>query len=302
MIAKEEEQFNKTIDQGLSILTGTIEEMEKKCEKVLSGEEAFRLYDTYGFPVDLTIEILEEKGMSIDEEAFRKAVEEQKQKAKGTFGEHSYSGREASVYDDIDASVTSVFVGYDKLSCDSKVTILTTENEIVEALSDGERGTIFVEETPFYATSGGQEADIGLIESGELSFVVEDTVKLAGGKIGHKGYVDKGMVKTGDVVSLSVDAARRALSANNHSATHLLHKALRTVLGSHVEQAGSSVNADRLRFDFTHFSALTEEELRNRGSEEDGRGRAFRGEVRRHRPGGKHGRFLPGDVLRDSCG
>ena len=262
VIAKEEEQFNKTIDQGLSILTGTIEEMEKKCEKVLSGEEAFRLYDTYGFPVDLTIEILEEKGMSIDEEAFRKAVEEQKQKAKGTFGEHSYSGREASVYDDIDASVTSVFVGYDKLSCDSKVTILTTENEIVEALSDGERGTIFVEETPFYATSGGQEADIGLIESGELSFVVEDTVKLAGGKIGHKGYVDKGMVKTGDVVSLSVDAARRALSANNHSATHLLHKALRTVLGSHVEQAGSSVNADRLRFDFTHFSALTEEELR----------------------------------------
>lgn len=262
VIAKEEEQFNKTIDQGLSILTGTIEEMEKKGEKILSGEEAFRLYDTYGFPADLTIEILEEKGMSIDEEAFQKAVEEQKQKAKGTFGEHSYSGREASVYDNIDASVMSVFVGYDRLSCDSKVTVLTTEDEIVEALSDGEKGTIFVEETPFYATSGGQEADIGVIGREGFTFVVEDTVKLAGGKIGHKGYVSQGMVKTGDVVSLSVDAARRALSANNHSATHLLHKALRTVLGSHVEQAGSSVNADRLRFDFTHFSALTEEEIR----------------------------------------
>lgn len=261
VIAKEEEQFNKTIDQGLSILAGTIEEMEKNDEKVLSGEEAFRLYDTYGFPVDLTIEILEEKGMSMDQEAFEKAVEEQKQKAKGTFGEHSYSGREETVYDEIDASVTSEFVGYDNLSYESVVSVLVTGTELVEALSDGEEGTILVEKTPFYATSGGQEADTGVIRTDSFEFVVEDTFKIPGNKIGHKGHVVKGMVKTGDVVTLEIDAERRALSANNHSATHLLQKALRTVLGSHVEQAGSSVNADRLRFDFTHFAAMTDEEI-----------------------------------------
>ncbi len=262
VITKEEEQFNKTIDQGLSILAGIEEEMESKGEKVLSGEEAFRLYDTYGFPVDLTIEILGEKGLSIDEEGFKKAVEEQKQKAKGTFGEHNYNGREATVYDEIDSAITSKFVGYENLSCDSKVTVLTTDTEIVEALSDGEEGTIFVEETPFYATSGGQEADTGVIKTDEFEFKVEDTMKLLGGKIGHKGHVVKGMVKAGDTVTLEVDAENRALSANNHSATHLLQKALRMVLGTHVEQAGSSVNADRLRFDFTHFSAMTEEEIK----------------------------------------
>lgn len=262
VIIKEEEQFNKTIDQGLSILAGAIEEMEEKGEKVMPGEEAFRLYDTYGFPVDLTTEILEEKGFSVDEEGFKKAVEEQKAKAKGTFGEHNYSGREATVYDEIDPAVTSTFVGYEKLECESTVTVLTTETELVEALSDGQAGTVLVRETPFYATSGGQEADTGVIRADGFEFAVEDTVKLAGDKIGHKGHVVKGMIKVGDVVSLEVDAKKRALSANNHSATHLLQKALRTVLGAHVEQAGSSVNADRLRFDFTHFSAMTGEEIK----------------------------------------
>ncbi len=262
VIVKEEEQFNKTIDQGLSILADAIKEMEEKKKKVMSGEEAFRLYDTYGFPADLTIEILEEKGLSMDEEGFQKAAEEQKAKAKGTFGEHNYSGREANVYDEIDASVTSKFVGYEKTVCDSKVTVLTTETEIVEALSDGESGTILVEETPFYATSGGQEADTGIIKAEDFEFVVEDTMKLPGDKIGHKGRVVKGMVKTGDTVTLEINTEKRILSANNHSATHLLQKALRTVLGGHVEQAGSSVNADRLRFDFTHFSAMTEEEIK----------------------------------------
>ena len=261
VIVKEEEQFNKTIDQGLSILAQAVEEMEQKNEKVMSGEEAFRLYDTYGFPVDLTIEILEEKGFSIDEEGFRRAAKEQKEKAKGTFGEHNYSGREANVYDEIDPEITSTFVGYDEPVCESKVTVLTTDTEIVDALSDGEEGTILVEETPFYATSGGQEADTGVILGEDFEFAVEDTMKLSGGKIGHKGHVVKGMVKLGDTVTLKIDTERRRLSANNHSATHLLQKALRTVLGSHVEQAGSSVNADRLRFDFTHFSAMTEEEI-----------------------------------------
>jgi len=262
VIAKEEEQFNKTIDQGLSILAGIEEELEKRGEKVLSGAEAFRLYDTYGFPVDLTIEILEEKGFSVDGDGFKEAVKEQKEKAKGTFGEHNYSGHEATVYDGIDPSVKSEFVGYLMMSCQSEVKVLTTESEIVEALSDGEKGTIFVEQTPFYATSGGQEADTGVITGKDFEFRVTDTLKLPGGKIGHVGQVVKGMVKIGDMVELEIDAKRRALSANNHSATHLLHKALRMVLGNHVEQAGSSVNADRLRFDFTHFSALTAEEIK----------------------------------------
>ena len=262
VITKEEEQFNKTIDQGLSILAGMEAEMEKKGEKVLSGEEAFRLYDTYGFPVDLTKEILEEKGMQIDEEGFQAAAKAQRDTSKGTFGEHSYSGTDATVYDEIDPSVTSRFVGYETLTHESKITVVTTEKEIVEALSDGERGTIFVEETPFYATSGGQEADNGVITTAEGEFRVEDTVKAAGGKIGHVGCVVSGMIKTGDTAVLKVDEEKRALSARNHSATHLLHAALRIVLGSHVEQAGSSVNENRLRFDFTHFSALTEEEIK----------------------------------------
>ena len=262
VITKEEEQFNKTIDQGLSILAGMEAEMEKKGEKVLSGEEAFRLYDTYGFPVDLTKEILEEKGMQIDEEGFQAAAKAQRDTSKGTFGEHSYSGTDATVYDEIDPSVTSRFVGYETLTHESKITVVTTEKEIVEALSDGERGTIFVEETPFYATSGGQEADNGVITTAEGEFRVEDTVKAAGGKIGHVGCVVSGMIKTGDTAVLKVDEEKRALSARNHSATHLLQAALRIVLGSHVEQAGSSVNENRLRFDFTHFSALTEEEIK----------------------------------------
>ena len=262
VIAKEEEQFNKTIDQGLSILEKMEEEMVRKGEKTLSGEDAFRLYDTYGFPVDLTIEILEEKGRSVDEEGFKKAVKEQKAKAKGTFGEHNYSGREATVYDEIDPAVTSKFVGYDRSASQSKVTVLAAEEELVEALSDGDKGTIFVEETPFYSTSGGQEADTGVIRGEGFAFCVEDTLKLPGGKIGHKGHVTKGMVKIGDTVTLEIDAKKRRLSANNHSATHLLQRALREVLGNHVEQAGSSVNEDRLRFDFTHFSAMTPEEIK----------------------------------------
>ena len=262
VITKEEEQFNKTIDQGLSILAGMEAEMEKKGEKVLSGEEAFRLYDTYGFPVDLTKEILEEKGLQIDEEGFKKAMEAQKETAKGTFGETNYMGADVTIYESIDPSVTSKFVGYEHLTYESPVTVMTTEDAIVDALSDGEKGTIFVEETPFYATSGGQEADTGVISTSEGKFVVEDTIKLLGGKIGHVGHMVSGMIKVGDKVSLEINEEKRTLSARNHSATHLLQKALRTVLGTHVEQAGSSVNENRLRFDFTHFSALTEEEIR----------------------------------------
>ena len=234
----------------------------KKGEKTLGGEDAFRLYDTYGFPLDLTKEILEEKGMDVDEDGFRASMEVQRTTARNAREVTNYMGADVTVYESIDPSVTSTFVGYDNLTWESDVTVLTTEDELADALSEGQRGTIFVSETPFYATSGGQEADTGVIRTAEGEFKVEDTVKLLGGKIGHVGVMTKGMIKTGDKVALEVDAKKRALSARNHSATHLLQKALRTVLGTHVEQAGSSVNEDRLRFDFTHFSAVTQEELR----------------------------------------
>ncbi len=262
VITKEEEQFNKTIDQGLGILSDMISDMEAKGEKTLNGEEAFRLYDTYGFPLDLTKEILEEKDLGVDEEGFHACMEVQRKKARDAREVTNYMGADVTVYESIDPGVTSTFVGYDNLTYDSDVTVLTTEEEITDALSEGQKGTIFVKETPFYATSGGQEADSGYIRTSEGEFKVEDTVKLLGGKIGHIGVMTKGMIKTGDRVTLEVDARKRALSARNHSATHLLQKALRTVLGTHVEQAGSSVNEERLRFDFTHFSAMTPEELK----------------------------------------
>ncbi len=261
VIAKEEEQFNKTIDQGLGILEEMTAEMEKEGVKTLEGAKAFRLYDTYGFPLDLTLEILAEKGMDVDGEGFAAAMEVQRRTAREAREVTNYMGADVTVYESVDPGVTSKFVGYDHLDYESEVTVLTTDKEVVDALSDGERGTVFVNETPFYATSGGQEADTGIIRTAGGEFQVEDVVKLLGGKIGHVGHVVKGMVKVGDAATLSVDAKKRALSARNHSATHLLQKALRTVLGTHVEQAGSSVNEDRLRFDFTHFSALSAEEL-----------------------------------------
>lgn len=261
VIAKEEDQFNKTIDQGLGILAEMTAKMEAEQTTTLSGADAFKLYDTYGFPIDLTKEILEEKGMQVDEEGFHTSMEVQRKTARAARGETNYMGADVTVYESIDPSITSTFVGYENLAWKSPITVLTSDTEIVEALSDGQRGTVFAEETPFYATSGGQEADTGIIRTAEGEFKVEDTVKLLGGKIGHVGVVIKGMIKTGDQAELCVDAEKRALSARNHSATHLLQKALRTVLGTHVEQAGSSVNEERLRFDFSHFSAMTAEEL-----------------------------------------
>ncbi len=261
VLTQEEEKFDKTIDQGLSILAEMQEEMKTAGKKVLSGENTFKLYDTYGFPVDLTQEILEEKGFSIDEEGFHTCMEAQRDKARKARKETNYMGADATVYDKIDAAITSEFVGYDYLVHNSEIMVLTTEKELTEALSDGDRGTIIVKETPFYATMGGQNADTGVIRLGENEFQVEDTIHLRGGRIGHVGKVTSGMFKVGDVVELSVEEEKRALIGRNHSATHLLQKALREVLGSHVEQHGSDVNADRLRFDFSHFAAMTPEEI-----------------------------------------
>ena len=262
VLTEEENKFNKTIDQGLAILAEMEAEMEKAGTKTLSGENAFKLYDTYGFPMDLTKEILEEKGMDIDEDGFKCQMEEQKKKARDARKVTNYMGADVTVYESIDPAITSKFVGYDKTEYTSKISVLTTETELCEALTEGLVGTIIVDETPFYATMGGQNGDKGVITTATAEFVVEDTIKLLGGKIGHVGKVTKGMLAVGEEVKLSVDKTLRADTCKNHSATHLLQKALRTVLGSHVEQQGSLVTPDRLRFDFTHFQALTEDELR----------------------------------------
>ena len=261
VLQQEEAKFNKTIDQGLSILASMEEELAAKNAKVLVGADAFKLYDTYGFPLDLTKEILEEKGYEVDEEGFKAAMDEQRKAAREARKTTNYMGADATVYDEIDPAITSEFIGYDRLTAESRVTVLTTDTEITEAIVDGQHGTVIVEQTPFYATMGGQEGDTGIISTADGEFKVEETIKLKGGKIGHVGTMTRGMLKTGDTVTLQVCAKGRADTCKNHSATHLLQKALKTVLGSHVEQKGSLVTPDRLRFDFAHFSPMTQEEI-----------------------------------------
>lgn len=261
VLTKEEEQFNKTIDQGLHILGEMEEQMQKAGKKQLSGEDAFKLYDTYGFPIDLTREILEEKGYTIDEEGFQSCMEVQRKKARDARGTTNYMGADATVYDQLDPELTTEFVGYEDLECQSKIIALTTQEEVVDALTEDQRGTLITEQTPFYATMGGQQGDKGRILLGDAVFEVEDTIHLRGGKYGHVGCLTKGMLKVGDVVTLQVEPEGRANCCKNHSATHLLQKALKTILGSHVEQKGSLVTPQRLRFDFAHFQAMTQEEL-----------------------------------------
>lgn len=261
VLTQEENKFGKTIDQGLSILNEMEENMKAKGVKVLSGEDAFKLYDTYGFPMDLTEEILDEKGFTVDEAGFQECMKQQKEKARKARKVTNYMGADVTVYESIDPTITTEFVGYDRLTHDAPILAMTTETDVVQALTDGDVGTIIVGETPFYATMGGQVGDTGVITTGQGEFVVEDTVKLVGNKVGHIGRVTKGMFTVGDVVTLKVDENRRMATCKNHSATHLLQKALRIVLGNHVEQSGSYNDAERLRFDFNHFQAMTAEEI-----------------------------------------
>lgn len=268
VIDQEEERFANTIDKGLEILADLEKDMEAKGTEVLAGEDAFKLYDTYGFPIDLTKEILDDKGLTVDEEGFHKAMQVQRETARSARKTTNYMGRD-DIYQKLDASLTSAFTGYDKLEDESKVTALVRlaadeegEDEIADAVTDGEKACVITSETPFYGTMGGQVGDRGAIESANGKFEVEDTIHLQGGKIGHIGHMVSGMFQTGETVTLKVDEENRSLIGRNHSATHLLHKALRTVLGTHVEQAGSLVTRDRLRFDFTHFSAMSQDEIK----------------------------------------
>lgn len=261
VLTTEEENFNKTIDQGLVILSDLESRLVKEGKTCLDGEDAFRLYDTYGFPIDLTNEILEEKGFTVDMDGFNNAMNKQKETARGARKETNYMGADATVYDKIDTRITSEFVGYDTLETESEITVLTTSEDITDTLAEGMEGTIIVNKTPFYATMGGQQGDTGVITCNGSVFEVIDTIRLKGGRVGHVGKVTAGSFNVGDKVTLTVDEKKRIDTAKNHSATHLLQEALRIVLGNHVEQAGSLVTPDRLRFDFTHFQPMTEKEI-----------------------------------------
>ena len=260
VIRVEEENFAKTIDGGLKIFNDMLSEHKAKGESTFSGADAFKLYDTYGFPIDLTLEMVEEQGMKLDEAEFHKQMDEQRQrarKAREALGDLGWAGVEFGK----DVPETE-FVGYDHTAIDdAKVVALVVENEQAEEVMPGVEAIVVLDKTPFYAEMGGQVADHGTISANGVTFQVTDVQKNKGGKYMHTGKLTQGVLKVGDTVSASIDVKRRKAVMRAHSATHLLDKALRTVLGDHVHQAGSLVEEDRLRFDFTHFSALTAEEL-----------------------------------------
>ena len=263
ILTVEESAFYKTIDKGMEILKDDIEEMKSKGEKVMSGEKSFRLYDTYGFPIDLTKEILEEEGFEIDEKAFNEEMKIQKERAREARGKSTYMGADETVYHKLDVDMVTEFAGYDvKEVNDAKVLAIVAENEVSDSAVAGNEVSVFIDRTPFYAESGGQVGDKGIIETETGKVEVTDCIKVVGGKIAHIGKVVSGSISKGDTVKAAIDYGYRMATSRNHSATHLLQKALRTVLGTHVEQAGSYVDAERLRFDFTHFSAMTPDEIK----------------------------------------
>ena len=260
VIRVEEENFAKTIDGGMKIYDEMLAGHKAKGETVFSGADAFKLYDTYGFPIDLTIEMVEEQGMTVDQEGFKALMEEQKvraRKAREALGDLGWAGVEFGK----DVPETE-FVGYDHTTFEgAKVVALVVENEQAEEIMPGVEAIVVLDKSPFYAEMGGQVADHGVIAAEGVNFVVTDVQKNKGGKYMHTGKLVEGTLKLGDTVTASIDVSRRRAIMRAHSATHLLDKALRTVLGDHVHQAGSLVEPDRVRFDFTHFSAMTAEEL-----------------------------------------
>ncbi len=261
VLKEEESKFNKTIDTGLQKLNELCEKIEKNKKDTVRGKDAFMLYDTYGFPLELTIEIVEEKGYKVDIDGFNEAMEVQRETARQARKETNYMGADATVYEKLDNSLTSKFVGYDVLEIESKITAMTSETDVEYELTEGHVGTIVVEETPFYATMGGQKGDMGIITTENGEFEVTEAIKLPGDKTGHIGTVKTGTIKVGTYAKLKVDEINRNSTAKNHSATHLLQKALKLILGDHVEQAGSYVDGNRLRFDFNHYQAMTSEEI-----------------------------------------
>lgn len=259
----EEERFDETIDQGLTILNDYIEDLKKTGEATLPGDKAFKLYDTYGFPIDLTKEILAENAMDVDEELYQEEMEQQRERARSARGDMEAEGWKEDAVAPLIKQIETQFIGYDNLETDAKAEMIILGSKTVDQIT--EAGTAFIlmlDKTVFYAESGGQVGDRGFIRSDHCEIKVEDCKK-QNGKFLHHCVLRSGAVAKGDCLHLEVDQARRKDTARNHSATHLLQAALKQVLGSHVAQAGSLVMPDRLRFDFSHFAAMTEDELRN---------------------------------------
>lgn len=261
-LQKEIARFESTLENGMKEFYKILEQKRAENEKKIDGKSAFYLYDTFGFPIELTVELAEEEGLLVDEAGFEAAMEEQKQKAREN---QNFSAKlnaaGAGVFDAMDENLTSEFVGYDSLSAQAEIIGAATETEPVSSLKTGETGTLITDKTPFYATMGGQKGDTGIIRTKEGTFEVQETVKIPGGRIGHVGTVISGTITVKETADLEVDSVNRMNTCRNHSATHLLQKALRIVLGDHVEQQGSYQDGNRTRFDFSHSQAMTGEEI-----------------------------------------
>ena len=262
VIRIEEEKFNETIDQGSEILASYIEDLKKNNSKTLSGENAFKLYDTYGFPIDLTKEILEEVGLDLDEEAFNDEMNKQRERARSARGNMEGESWKEDPLSKLDESAASSFEGYNDLSLVGKVNAIVMNDEIVESAKEGDKIAIVLNQTTFYPEGGGQAGDCGILSNDNVTIEITDTRKGANNTIKHIGFVKSGEVKVNDELTTLVNKEVRMASARNHTATHLLHKVLKEVLGEHVNQAGSLVNAERLRFDVTHFEAISKDELK----------------------------------------
>lgn len=257
---KEIVRFESTLENGMKEFKKILD--EKKALGSIDGESAFYLYDTFGFPIELTVEMAAEEGLKVDEEGFNKAMESAKQKARENQNFSAKLSTDSKVFEAIKDYNDTEFTGYTELETESKIIFIVRSDEACDTLNTGDEATVIVEKSPFYSTMGGQIGDTGVITCGNAKFVVKDTLHVAGKKTAHIGYVEAGEFKNGDNVKLSVDSERRALISKNHSATHLLQKALQMVLGDHVEQAGSLVTEGRLRFDFSHNQAMSSDEIR----------------------------------------
>ena len=260
-LGKEIERFENTLENGMKEFKKILDTRNAEGKKEIDGKSAFYLYDTFGFPIELTVELAEEEGLKVDEEGFKAAMEEQKQKARDNQNFSAELNIGAGVFDSLDESVKTDFVGYDMLECGAKAVALADKDGIKDKLNEKDNGTVITDVTCMYGTMGGQVGDKGVITSKDGEFVVTETIHLPNGRIGHVGYVSRGFINAGDEVYVKVDYENRLNTCKNHSATHLLQKALKTVLGDHVEQKGSLVTPDRLRFDFSHSAAISAEDL-----------------------------------------
>ena len=261
-LKKEIARFESTLENGMKEFRKILDQKLAEKQKEVDGKSAFYLYDTFGFPIELTVELAEEEGLTVDEEGFAAAMEEQKQKARDNQNfSAKLSASDANLFDVLDESIVTEFVGYDSLTAESEIVAVATESELVDALSEGTQGTIVVPVTPFYATMGGQKGDIGIIKTASGTFEVKDTIKLPAGRVGHVGVVVSGQIKKGEKATLTVDSDNRNNTCRNHSATHLMQKALKEVLGDHVEQQGSYQDSGRTRFDFSHSQAMSSDEI-----------------------------------------